>query len=109
MMNDQEQRLELRRFLQDRRSRITPDDVGITPFGRRRVPGLRREEVAALAGIGISWYTALEAGDANGVSEQTVLSVANALRLSTSERNYLLTLTGFAVCRGRSRTGSVAS
>ena len=93
-MNDQEKRLELRRFLQDRRSRVTPADAGIPAIGRRRVPGLRREEVAMLAGIGVSWYTVLESGDASGVSEQTVLAVANALRLSVSERNYLRTLTG---------------
>ncbi len=93
-MNDREQRLELRRFLQDRRARLSPAEAGIAVTGRRRVPGLRREEVAALAGIGVSWYTALESGDAAGVSEQTVLAVANALRLSESERNYLMTLTG---------------
>jgi len=93
-MDDRERRLELRRFLQDRRSRLKPADVGIASVGRRRVAGLRREEVAALAGIGVSWYTALESGDASGVSEQTALSVARALRLSESERNYLLTLTG---------------
>ena len=97
MMNDREQRIELRRFLQDRRARVKPGDVGIPPGGRRRVPGLRREEVAVLAGIGISWYTALEAGEAAGVSEQTVRAVADALRLSSSERNYLLTLTGFGL------------
>jgi len=63
-------------------------------MGRRRVRGLRREEVAGLAGIGVSWYTALESGDAEGVSEATVLAVSDALRLSESERTYLLTLTG---------------
>jgi transcriptional regulator with XRE-family HTH domain len=57
---------------------------------------LRREEVASLAGIGVSWYTALESGEAEGVSEETVLAVSDALRLSESERNYLLTLTGRA-------------
>jgi transcriptional regulator with XRE-family HTH domain len=93
-MSDREQRDELRRFLKDRRGRINPADVGLPAAGRRRVPGLRREEVATLAGIGVSWYTALESGDAGGVSETTVRAVANALRLSESERNYLLTLTG---------------
>jgi transcriptional regulator with XRE-family HTH domain len=93
-MSDQERRSELRRFLKDRRGRVDPSDVGITATGRRRVRGLRREEVAELAGIGVSWYTALESGDAAGVSESTVLAVSAALRLSDSERNYLLTLTG---------------
>jgi transcriptional regulator with XRE-family HTH domain len=93
-MNDLEWRSELRAFLKDRRARIGPADVGLPATGRRRVRGLRREEVAALAGIGVSWYTALENGDADGVSEATVLAVADALRLSASERTYLLTLTG---------------
>lgn len=93
-MSDQERRSELRRFLKDRRARISPADAGITETGRRRVRGLRREEVASLAGIGVSWYTALESGDADGVSQQTVLAVSDALRLSSSKRSYLLTLTG---------------
>jgi transcriptional regulator with XRE-family HTH domain len=84
----------LRRFLKDRRARIAAADVGIPSNGRRRVRGLRREEVAALAGIGVSWYTALENGDAKGVSEATLIAVADALRLSDSERSYLLALSG---------------
>ncbi|HTW85167.1 MAG TPA: helix-turn-helix domain-containing protein [Candidatus Sulfotelmatobacter sp.] len=93
-MSDHERRSELRRFLKDRRARISPAEAGLPPTGRRRVPGLRREEVASLAGIGVSWYTALESGDAAGVSEETVLAISEALRLSPSERTYLLTLTG---------------
>jgi len=93
-MSDQERRSELRRFLKDRRARVRPADVGIPATGRRRVSGLRREEVASLAGIGVSWYTALESGDAEGVSAAAVLAVSDALRLSESERNYLLALTG---------------
>jgi len=93
-MSDHERRLELRRFLKDRRARVNPADVDIALTGRRRVRGLRREEVAQLAGIGVSWYTALESGDADGVSEETVQAIADALRLSESERTYLLTLTG---------------
>ena len=73
---------------------MNPSQAGIAAAGRRRVPGLRREEVAGLVGIGVSWYTALESGDAEGVSEQTLLAVARALRLSESEQNYLLTLAG---------------
>jgi len=60
------------------------------------VTGLRREEVAALAGIGVSWYTALENGEASGVSEATLTTVADALRLSESEKEYLLALAGLS-------------
>ncbi len=93
-MSDQALKSELRRFLKDRRARVSPADVGIAATGRRRVRGLRREEVADLAGIGVSWYTSLESGDAEGVSEATVLAVSDALRLTDSERKYLLVLTG---------------
>lgn len=93
-MSDEERLQELRRFLKERRARIRPADVGLPASGRRRVPGLRREEVASIAGIGVSWYTALENGDARGVSEATLLAVAEALRLSDSERQYLLALAG---------------
>jgi transcriptional regulator with XRE-family HTH domain len=103
-ISDHEQRSELRRFLKDRRARVRPGDVGLPKTGRRRVPGLRREEVASLAGIGVSWYTALESGDAHGVSEDTVLAVSEALRLSPSERTYLLTLTGHVPVADESRS-----
>ncbi len=91
-MKDQQRRDELRRFLQDRRSRIAPADVAITSIGRRRVSGLRREEVAILAGISVSWYTALESGEDRAFSEDTVLAVADALRLTDSERAYMMSL-----------------
>lgn len=93
-MSDEERVGELRRFLKERRARVRPADVGLPTGGRRRVRGLRREEVAALAGIGVSWYTALENGDARGASEETLLAVAGALRLSESELHYLLALAG---------------
>ena len=80
-MSEQERLSELRRFLKARRERVTPADVGLPSTGRRRVRGLRREEVASLAGIGVSWYTALENGEALGVSEDTLVAVADALRL----------------------------
>jgi transcriptional regulator with XRE-family HTH domain len=89
-----EQTEELRRFLRDRRARISPAEAGLPHTPRRRVAGLRREEVAALAGIGVSWYTALENGDAARVSEATLHAVAEALRLSESERQYLTALAG---------------
>lgn len=87
-MTDEERRAELGRFLKDRRGRLQPADVGLPATARRRVRGLRREEVALLANIGVSWYTALEAGDAAGVSTATLGDVANALRLTESERSY---------------------
>lgn len=95
-MSEQERLSELRRFLKARRERVTPADVGLPTTGRRRVRGLRREEVASLAGIGVSWYTALENGEALGVSEDTLVAVADALRLSPSERQYLFSLAGRA-------------
>jgi transcriptional regulator with XRE-family HTH domain len=93
-MSESEQLDELRRFLKDRRARLHPSDVGLPATPRRRVRGLRREEVAGLANIGVSWYTALESGDARGVSDSTLAAVADALRLSDSERSYLFGLTG---------------
>ena len=88
-MSNDERSAELRRFLKDRRARLTPADAGLPETGRRRVRGLRREEVAMLANIGVSWYTVLESGDARGVSDQTLGAVADALRLDDSERHYL--------------------
>jgi transcriptional regulator with XRE-family HTH domain len=99
-MSERERLEELRRFLKDRRARVSPADVGLPTSLRRRVRGLRREEVASLAGIGVSWYTALENGDARGVSDATLLAVASALRLSDSEREYVFALAG--------RSGAIA-
>lgn len=93
-MSDQERLAELGRFLKDRRARLTPAATGLPATGRRRVKGLRREEVASLAGIGVSWYTALENGDVHGVSDNTLLAIAGALQMSHSERQYLLALAG---------------
>lgn len=93
-MNEPERLEELRRFLKDRRARLRPADVGLPATPRRRVRGLRREEVASLAKIGVSWYTALENGEAHGVSDTTLAAIADALRLSVSERDYLFGLAG---------------
>jgi transcriptional regulator with XRE-family HTH domain len=89
----QNERLEeLGKFLKDRRARIRPSDAGLRDTARRRVPGLRREEVTLLAGIVISWYTALEHGTAAGVSEETLLALAGVFQLSVSERHYMMSL-----------------
>ncbi len=93
-MSEDERRDDLRRFLRERRARITPEEAGLPAGRRRRVPGLRREEVATIAGIGLSWYTSLENGDARNVSATTVTAVAEALRLDESERQHLRALVG---------------
>jgi transcriptional regulator with XRE-family HTH domain len=100
-MSEDERRADLRRFLRERRARITPQEAGVTAGARRRVPGLRREEVATLAGIGISWYTSLENGDARNVSHATIAAVADALRLDESERQHLMALVGLPRPGGR--------
>ena len=74
---------EIRDFLTTRRAKLTPERVGLPTFGRqRRVAGLRREEVALLAGISVEYYTRLERGNARGVSDSVLESVADALQLN---------------------------
>ncbi|GAA2263579.1 hypothetical protein GCM10009853_016020 [Glycomyces scopariae] len=87
-------RRELADFLRSRRERLTPAQVGLPPGRRRRTPGLRREEVAQLASVGISWYTWLEQGRDISASAQVLDAVARALRLDASERAHLFTLAG---------------
>lgn len=89
-----EQRRELAEFLRARRARIGPADVGLVPGARRRTPGLRREEVAQLAGIGVTWYTWLEQGRPIRVSVQVLDAVARTLRLDRAEREHLYRLAG---------------
>ncbi|MFF2148968.1 helix-turn-helix transcriptional regulator [Kitasatospora sp. NPDC058190] len=89
-------RTELARFLKACRARVTPEDVGLPPGLRRRTPGLRREEVAQLAGVGVTWYTWLEQGRPINASEQVLLAVARALRLDGTERQHLFRLAGLA-------------
>ncbi|MFV0129976.1 helix-turn-helix transcriptional regulator [Streptomyces sp. HMX112] len=86
---------ELREFLRSRRARITPAEAGLPHGGaRRRTPGLRREEVAVLAGVGVSWYQWLEQGRDITVSPQVLDAVARVLRLSPAERRHLYVLAG---------------
>ncbi len=84
-------RSELGEFLTSRRARITPDQVGLPVYdaGKRRVPGLRRQEVATLAGLSIDYYTQLERGKASGVSESVLDAIARALQLDEAERSHL--------------------
>jgi transcriptional regulator with XRE-family HTH domain len=81
---------EIREFLTSRRARITPDQVGLPVYGEnRRVPGLRREEVALLAGVSVDYYTRLERGNLTGVSESLLEALARALQLEDVERAHL--------------------
>src|SRR3984893_6183048 len=80
---------EIREFLSSRRARITPEQAGLASYGPRRVPGLRREEVAVLAGVSVPYYTPLERGDMNGVSESVLGALAGALQLDDAERAHL--------------------
>lgn len=87
-----ERRAELAAFLRVRRARIRPEDVGLPPGIRRRTPGLRREEVAQLAGIGVTWYTWLEQGRPINASQQVLDAVARTLRLDQAELEHLYRL-----------------
>jgi transcriptional regulator with XRE-family HTH domain len=90
-------RRELGVFLRTRRERIQPEEVGFAPGLRRRTPGLRREEVALLAGVGVTWYTWLEQGRDINVSAQVLEAIARALHLERLESNHLFTLAGLRV------------
>jgi transcriptional regulator with XRE-family HTH domain len=87
-------RNEIREFLTSRRAKITPDQAGLPTYGSgpRRVPGLRREEVALLAGVSVDYYTRLERGNAAGVSETVLEALARALQLDEPERAHLFDL-----------------
>lgn len=88
-----DQRAELSEFLKSRRARLLPEDVGLPPFGgRRRVPGLRREELAQLAGVSVDYYVRLEQGRNPHVSEAVLDAVARALRLDGTEHAHLRNL-----------------
>jgi transcriptional regulator with XRE-family HTH domain len=107
-------RAEMREFLASRRAKIRPEDAGLPGGGSRRVPGLRREELAALAGVSVSWYTRLERGDAVGASDAVLDSISRALRLDDVERRHLSHLTRGASgearsTRRRSPSGAIRS
>ncbi|HUN31177.1 MAG TPA: helix-turn-helix transcriptional regulator [Trebonia sp.] len=87
-----ERRTELAAFLRTRRERIRPEDVGLPPGSRRRTAGLRREEVAQLAGVGVTWYTWLEQGRPINASSQVLDSIARTLKLDAVERAHLFRL-----------------
>jgi transcriptional regulator with XRE-family HTH domain len=107
-------RADVRDFLVTRRAKITPQQAGLTIYGgNRRVPGLRREEVAMLAGVSADYYTRLEKGNLSGVSDTVLEAIAEALQLDEAERLHLLDLArrapGGGPCRSRSAQASSSS
>ncbi|WP_330452465.1 MULTISPECIES: helix-turn-helix transcriptional regulator [unclassified Streptomyces] len=91
-------------FLRSRRARISPEDVGLNSYGRRRVPGLRREEVAQLAGVSVDYYIRLEQGRGPSVSDAVLDAIARVLRLDETEHAHLRT-----VARPKARKASAPS
>ena len=87
-----EHRSEIAEFLTTRRARITPEQAGLPSYGARRVPGLRREEVASLAGVSADYYRRLERGQVGGASELVLDALAGALQLDDAERKHLFDL-----------------
>jgi transcriptional regulator with XRE-family HTH domain len=87
-------RAELADFLRTRRARLGPGDVGLPSASRRRTPGLRREEVALLAGVSVDYYTRLEQARGPRPSRQVLAALARALRLTGDERDHLFRLAG---------------
>jgi len=83
---------DISQFLTSRRAKVTPEQAGLPSYGKRRVPGLRREEVASLAGLSVDYYKRLERGNLAGVSDMVLESLAAALRLDDAERAHLFDL-----------------
>jgi len=95
---------QLGEFLQTRRSQLRPQDVGLTTYGdRRRVPGLRREELALLAGVSASYYSRLEQGQSSNASPEVLDAIARALRLDEAEHRHLVALAAGTRRRGTGR------
>jgi len=103
--NGQHRRAELAAFLRSRRERISPEQAGLAPGTRRRTPGLRREEVAQLAGVGVTWYTWLEQGRQIKASTQVLTAVARTLLLDPAEREHLFRLADIPDAAGAAGTG----
>ncbi len=105
--SDKSRRAELGAFLKARRARLRPEDVGLPPGPRRRTPGLRREEVALLAGVGVSWYTWLEQGRPINASWQVLDAVAQTLQLDGAGRWHLYRLAEAMPLRSWAKTAVV--
>jgi transcriptional regulator with XRE-family HTH domain len=102
---------ELSEFLTSRRAKITPAQAGLPTYGQRRVPGLRREEVASLAGVSVEYYRRLERGNATGASDAVLEALADALGLDDAERAHLFDLARAAgpIAPRRRRVGGSSS
>lgn len=94
---------ELGDFLRSRRGRLTPEEAGVTSYGRRRVPGLRREELAQLAGVSMTYLTRLEQGQSQNASDSVIDALARALRLDPDERAHLSALSRRVPARATQR------
>src|SRR5919112_258720 len=95
---------EIRDFLSTRRARITPEQAGLPAYGgNRRVKGLRREEVAMLAGVSVDYYVRMERGSLRGASESVLDALADALRLDEAERTHLFALARESGAHGQTR------
>jgi transcriptional regulator with XRE-family HTH domain len=101
-------RAELAAFLRTRRERITPEQAGLPPGIRRRTPGLRREEVAQLSGVGVTWYTWLEQGRQINASPQVLTAVARTLLLDQAEREHLFRLADLTDAADAAAAGTTA-
>jgi transcriptional regulator with XRE-family HTH domain len=101
------ERAALAEFLRSRREKLQPEDVGFTRGGRRRTSGLRREEVAAAAGMSTDYYARMERGQSPKPSEQMVAALARGLRLTLEERDYLFRLSGYDAPHRARRTDHV--
>src|SRR3954470_21347577 len=86
--------MELGDFLRTMRARLRPESVGVTSYGYRRVPGLRREELARLAGVSVDYYTRLEQGRSKNASPVMLETSARALRINEAQRDHLFDLAG---------------
>ncbi|MBT0773368.1 helix-turn-helix domain-containing protein [Kineosporia sp. J2-2] len=103
-MGSTDLRTQIREFLSSRRARITPDQAGLPAYGgNRRVKGLRREEVAMLAGVSVDYYVRMERGNLSGASESVLEGLAGALRLDEAERVHLFSLARESTPSGRPR------
>jgi transcriptional regulator with XRE-family HTH domain len=105
--SSESRRRELAAFLRSRRERLRPEQVGLPPSRRRRTPGLRREEVAQLAGVGVTWYTWLEQARQINASPQVLDAIARTLRFDSHEQAHLFTLAGLTTTAIAEECGSL--
>jgi transcriptional regulator with XRE-family HTH domain len=105
--SSESRRRELAAFLRSRRERLRPEQVGLPPSRRRRTPGLRREEVAQLAGVGVTWYTWLEQARQINASPQVLDAIARTLRFDSDEHAHLFTLAGLTTTTIAEECGSL--